>query len=140
MKESKNIVYALKSFIKNPAGMLSHDGFLLFPDKPRSDVFMQMAAAIKDPKQKAGAYEEYDFVKVDDYVSGRVHEQKHYYVRQVDVYTPNQDELEPISGVQELNSVNSGPEAADSLVQSVKEMEEMDEAANLVATQSSFKP
>ncbi len=150
-KDSKTLVFALKSMIKNADASLSHDGYLLFPDKIRSETFMKMAESIKDPKQKAGAYEEHGYVRVSDYISSRVHEQKHYFVRDVEnvstdeINASTSGEPDAISGVQELSSINSTPTSSasgDSLVDSVKEMERLEEIESnqTPAANPSFKP
>ena len=159
-KENKNVVFSLKCFTKNLDSSLSHDGFLLFPDKARSVEFMKISQSIQNLNKISNHYEEHGYVNVGDYVSSRVKEQNHFFVKNVEKIVNDETEplfLDEISGVQNISSINSAPTYnsnsnnntndsdasnnpkssaySDSLVDSVKEMERLEEIENNFANE-----
>lgn len=93
MKEDKNIVFALNSFISSiPAGfsvnpnspdaVFTPQGYLLFESEERANTFLEMCERMNTVK-KTSNYTKYGYVEVDGFIAGRVAAQKHFYVNTV---------------------------------------------------------
>lgn len=93
MKEDKNIVFALNSFISNvPAGfsvntnapeaIFTPQGYLLFESEERANSFLEMCDRM-NAVRKSSNYTKHGYVEVDDFLAGRVAAQKHFYVNTV---------------------------------------------------------
>lgn len=90
MKDDKNVVFALNSFITNAVQTFSvsknepmpefiEQGYLLFEDEAKADIFLNLCEE-NNKVRKTTNYTKYGYVQVDDFVSSRVDSQKHFYV------------------------------------------------------------
>jgi hypothetical protein len=94
MKDNKNVVFAIRSFIKNTQDQFEHNGYLLFPEEAKAMDFLELCENL-NKKEKVCHYEKYTWVKVNDYVGDRVNQQKQFYVSSVEIYEmPKEENME----------------------------------------------
>lgn len=94
MKENKNIVFALQSFNKTENGEYEKNGFLLFPDEAKAMDFLQTCNDM-NRITKMCHYEKLTWAKVSDYIGERVNQQKQFYVKEVEMYSPTEEDFMP---------------------------------------------